>query len=257
MDRQHPIRETFVLAKIAPFGVILAIISIVLYCFLVTLGFDFGILALLPFPFCVVAFLLGLLSTLIILVFRARFKGLVYSLSAVVFSLPIVYIGTEFFMSPNVRAENMKNYTTLYNMGLLGEALKKYAQSHNGILPDANSWCDSLMNQDLRLTAENFRHPQPDLLKLKGQCHIAFNNNLSGKSLDDLPGDVVLLFEADGEWNLNGTGSLLSKPYGEAKFLSILWVDGSTVDYWYDQKGIRKFDPSGKHMYHESPRWSP
>jgi hypothetical protein len=257
MDREIPIRETFVLAKIAPCGLALAIVSIALYCLLVTLGFDYGILALLPFLFCVVAFLLGLLSTLIILVFRARFKGLVYSLSAVVFSLPIVYIGTEFFMSPNVRAEDMKNYTTLYNMGLLDEALKKYAQSHNGILPDANSWCDSLMNQDPTLTAENFRHPQPDLLKLKGRCHIAFNSNLSGRSLGDVPGDVVLLFEADGGWNLNGTGLLLTSPYGEKRFVRILFVDGSTANYWYDQKGVRKFDPSGKHMYHESSRWSP
>lgn len=257
MERQFSTRETFILAIITPFGVILAIASIALYCLLVTLGFDFGILALLPFLFCVAAFVLGLLSTLIILVFHNRFKGLVYSISAVVFSLPIVYIGTEFFMAPNVRAEKMKNYTTLYNMELLGEELKKYAQSHNGILPDANSWCDSLMSQNPMLTRENFRHPKPDLLKLKGQCHIAFNSNLSGKFLADVPDDVVLLFEADGEWNLNGTGSLLSKPYGEKKFLSILWIDGSTVSYWYDQKGVRKFDPSGKRMYHESPRWSP
>jgi len=257
MEQQPPIRETFVLAKIAPCGLALAIVSIALYCLLVTLGFDYGILALLPFPFCVVAFLLGLLSTLIILVFHNRFKGLVYSISAVVFSLPIVYIGTEFFMSPNVREENKKKYTALYNMELLGEGLKKYAQSHNGILPIANSWCDSLMNQDPTLTAENFRHPQPDLLKLKGQCHIAFNSNLSGRSLGDVPGDVVLLFEADGEWNLNGTGSLLSKPYGEKKFLRILWVDGSTVDYWYYMKAVRKFSKDGRHMYYESPRWSP
>lgn len=257
MNRINVTRETFALAKIAPFGVILAILSVALYCFLVTLGFDIGILALLPFLFCVVAFALGILSTLIILVFHSRFKGFLYSISAIVFSLPVVYIGTEFFMSPNVRAEKMKNYTTLYNMGLLHKALKKYAQTHNGILPDANSWCDSLMSQNPILTRENFRHPKADLLKLKGQCHIAFNSNLSGKFLADVPDDVVLLFEADGEWNLNGTGSLLRNPYGEAKFLSILWIDGSTVDYWYDQKGIRKFDPSGKHMYHEPPRWSP
>ena len=257
MDREIPIRVTFVLAKIAPCGLALAIVSIALYCLLVTLGFDYGILVLLPFLFCVVAFLLGLLSTLIILVFRARFKGLVYSISAVVFSLPIVYIGTEFFMSPNVREEKKKNCTTLYNMELLREGLKKYAQSHNGILPDASSWCDNLMNDAPTLTVENFRHPQPNLIKLKHECHIAFNNNLSGKSLDDLPGDVVLLFEADGEWNLNGTGLLLTSPYGEKRFVRILFVDGSTANYWYDQKGVRKFDPSGKHMYHESPRWSP
>jgi hypothetical protein len=50
---------------------------------------------------------------------------------------------------------------------------------------------------------------------------------------------------------------MATRPYGEKRFVRILFVDGSTAKYWYDQKGIRKFDPSGKYMYHESPRWSP
>jgi len=257
MERQFPIRKTFILALVAALGVILAFVSIAFYCFLVTLGFDYGSLAFLPFLFCVLAFVLGLLSTLVIIAFRARFKGLAYSIFAAVLSLPIVYTGTEFFMSPNVREEKKKDYTALYNMELLRDRLKEYADMHNGILPDANSWCDRLMDSDPTLTKENFRHPKPDLLRLKNEYHIAFNRNLSGKSWDELPGDIVLLFEVDGHWNLNGTGRLLRKPYGEKKFLRILFIDGSTANYWYDQKGVRKFDPSGKRMYHEQPRWSP
>lgn len=257
MNNRTYYRETFILAKIALLSVILAFVTTGLFCFLVSFGIDSGLLAVLSFPLCVIALLLGFVSILVILLFHHRFKGLVCSIAAVVLSLPIVYIGIQIFRVSNVRAENEKKYTNLYNMKLLHKAMKEYAQDHNGVLPDANTWCDDLMNQAPTLTAENFRFPDPDFLELQGECHIAFNSNLSGRLLAEIPGGVVLLFEADGAWNLNGTWSLLSLPYGEAKFSSIKCVDGTNLDYWPDQKGVRKFDSAGKRMWHEPPQWGP
>ncbi len=259
MKKESYGQSTFFLAKIAIISFLLTIGSLALFCMLVSLGMDFGIFVLLVIIFSYAAFLLGLLSTIIIILFRQRFKGLVYSILAMILSFPMVYIETEFFMSPNHRQEMKKTHTALYNMELLAEKFEKYVQNHDGYFPNADNWCDVLMEQNPELTVENFRHPMPDLLKLKGECHIAFNRALGGKQFADISPDTVLLFEADGDWNLNGTSGLLDSKYGEALFVDILFVDGSESSYWFDKKAIRKFKSKfGKsYMYYEEPRWQP
>jgi hypothetical protein len=74
--------------------------------------------------------------------------------------------------------------------------------------------------------------------------------------LADVPGDVVLLFEADGEWNLSGTEELLNMRL-KGRYSSLLFVDGTVKDYWFYKKAVRKFDRSGTTMYYERPRWKP
>ena len=169
MKKESYDRNTFFLAKIAIISFLLMIGSFALFCMLVFLGMDFGIFVLLGIIFSYVAFFLGLLSTVIVILFRRRFKGLVYSILAMVLSFPMVYLQTEFFMSPNPREKMKKTHIALYNMELLAEKLEKYSQNHGGYLPNADNWCDVLMKENPELTVENFRHPMPDLLKLKGK----------------------------------------------------------------------------------------
>jgi hypothetical protein len=218
---------------------------------------DFGVLALLPIVFFPFALLTGVISIVVILFSHRSLVSLVYSFLAIILSLPVVYIGTEFFLSPNVREENKKKHTALYNMELLAKELKKYAQNHDGHLPDADNWCDALMNENTNLTVENFRFPEPELLNLKGKCHIAFNRELSGKRLSEVSPATILLFEADGEWNLNGTESLL-KTRSEL-YIDMLYMDGSIYSYWFDRGAVRKYkNKFGKaYMYYEEPRWNP
>lgn len=220
-------RKTFLVAKVAVISFLLMIGSLALFLMLISLGMDFGIFVLLAIIFSYTAFILGLFSTIIIILFHQRFKGLVYSILAMILSFPVVYIETEFFMSPNHREEKKKTHTTMYNMELLAKELEKYAQNHDGYLPNAANWCDALMEQNPELSVEHFRHPMPDLLNLKGKCHIAFNRALSDKPFADISPDTVLLFESDGDWNLNGTSSLLDSKYGEKLFVRMLFMDGS------------------------------
>jgi len=260
MEQEIRYKEKSVLAKIAFISWLLGVGSLILFCFFVTLGMDFGVLALLPIVFFPFAFLTGVISVVIIIFFRRSPVSLVYSFLAIILSFPGVYIMTEFFMSPNVREENKKKDTALYNMELLAKELKKYAKNHDGYLPNADNWCDALMEQNPELTLENFRNPQPDLLGLKGKCHIAFNRAIGGKLLKDISKNTVLLFEADGDWNLNGTADLLNSRYGEKHFVSILFVDGSESAYWFDKQEVRKFknEFGGRaSMYYEQPRWEP
>jgi hypothetical protein len=95
------------------------------------------------------------------------------------------------------------------------------------------------------------------MFHFKGTCQFAFNRNLSGLRLVDLPRDVVLIFEADGEWNLNGTGELLKTRYREKGCIAVLFADQTIGDYWYYMRAVRKFAKSGKTMYYEKPRWEP
>lgn len=44
----------------------------------------------------------------------------------------------------------------------------------------------------------------------EGRCNFAFNKNIAGMKLDDIPGDVVLLFESEPGWNQVGGPELLA-----------------------------------------------
>ena len=129
------------------------------------------------------------------------------------------------------------------------------------------------MEHNPELSRENFMHPQhPNLPKdnytftypdkfsyafnFKGECQFAFNKNLSGMKLEDIPEDTVLLFEADGDWNLNGTSELLKTRYSKDGFIRMLFADNKHRVYWYYEKAVRKFSKD-KGMYHEPPRWEP
>ena len=117
------------------------------------------------------------------------------------------------------------------------------------------------MENNENLTKENFKHPQPeifgDIFNFKGEIQFAYNKNLSGIRLDEIDDDVVLLFEADGDWNLNGTGELLQTRYNEKGCIYMLFADLTTANYWYYKEAIRKFDPKGTYMYYVKPRWHP
>ncbi len=92
----------------------------------------------------------------------------------------------------------------LSNTKDLSLALLMYAED-NGVLPSADAWCDSLSpylkNPDI------FRCPEaPD-----ADCAYAFNSSLSEAALADItdPASMILLFESDRGWNVQGGPELL------------------------------------------------
>jgi hypothetical protein len=92
------------------------------------------------------------------------------------------------------------------NLHQLGLAVNQYAKVHEGCLPAADKWCDLLMESDPSLSRRIFECPT----EKGGVCSYAFNRKLDRLRLMDLPNDVVLLFEADGGWNLSGGQELLT-----------------------------------------------
>jgi len=215
-----------------------------------------GILIVGSVLFAAIALILGVIALFVITNNRKQSKGYVHAIASILLSTPFVLMFLLSMFVARVRAEREKANTGLYNIHLLGEGLIEYAKDHNGYLPDANKWCDLLIENNNKLKKENFRFPRPDRFHLKGECHFAFNKNLSSMHFVDIPGDVVLLFEADGDWNLHGTEELLNTRSKE-HYISLLLVNGTVKDYWFNKKSIRSFDSTGTHMYYEKPRWKP
>ncbi len=190
------------------------------------------------------------------------FSSKVFSKSFLIAGITLLLSGFPAFILYGVHLgaqarKEMHKTTGEYRLEMLSVALKEYAKNHAGNLPDPNTWCDQLLVDGQGLTKESFLNPRRERLGLKGECHFAFNANLDGKRLADIPDDVVLLFEADGGWNLNGGAELLSTRYKENGYVAIIFADGSKSDYWFYENAVRKFDSKGTRMFYEKPRWSP
>jgi hypothetical protein len=142
----------------------------------------------------------------------------------------------------------------------IGASLIRYSNNHDGYLPDANQWCDLLIENDSMLKKEDFKHPY-----IKGfECNFAFNKNLSGLRIYDIPSDVVLVFNADGGWNLNGTEELL-KDRGMLRNYILLAdnevyipLDNNELyPYSFIYKGIYTHDSNSSSTPIKQLRWEP
>ena len=248
--------ETSRLAKAAIYCAVGSIISIPmallfasLHSYLTIVFWSISILL------AIAGFLLGIMAIVVIIFSRERLWGFMISFLAILFASAYLFLIGSILSSVRGRQESEKANMGTYNLRVLGNALIKYVENNKGYLPSADKWCDELMKYDKELTQADFRHPKPEEWQLKGECHFAFNSNLSGLRLDDISKDTVLIFEADGPWNLNGTSDLLRTRYDEHGYIALFYIDGKTYDYWYYKEAVRKFDTHG--MYYEPPRWNP
>jgi hypothetical protein len=128
------------------------------------------------------------------------------------------------------------------NLHQVGLAVNRYAKVRDGCLPTADKWCALLMESDPNLPQEIFKCPADK----GGVCSYAFNRKLGGLRLMDLPNDVVLLFEANGGWNLSGGQELPTMRHKgtDRMYCSVLLCDFS-VRSWpelTEEKSLR-WDP--------------
>ena len=101
--------------------------------------------------------------------------------------------------------DSNRTTTCLSNVTDLAVAALKYANDHGERLPPARDWCD-------RLRAY-LKDPQAFVCPAtrNQRCSYAFNANLSGVRLADIPESrrVVFFFESDRGWNAAGGPELL------------------------------------------------
>ena len=127
----------------------------------------------------------------------------------------------------------------------LSVAVKHYTDAHDGHLPPADKWCDLLMKH-YGLSEKFFRCPGAKA----GTCGYAFNKNLDGLHLyRDVRkhAEVVLVFDADGGWNLSGGEELLKMRHRgmKKKNCNLLFADFS----------VRSYDE--EEFENEPVRWKP
>lgn len=81
---------------------------------------------------------------------------------------------------------------SIYNN--IGRSLQQYADKNDGLLPEAENWCDTLITET-QLSLTYFMFDGGDVYP--GESGFALNKNVAGKKLSEIPSDTVLLFETD------------------------------------------------------------
>lgn len=90
--------------------------------------------------------------------------------------------------------EEFRQTACAVNMRELPNAFHKYSELNDGYYPSAENWCDTLVIEG-KLPPSFLICPSSDTRF--GESSYAFNTNISGMKLDEVPANVVVLFETD------------------------------------------------------------
>lgn len=104
----------------------------------------------------------------------------------------------------------------------LAKRIWVYSKDANDTLPPADKWCDLLVGHDYT-TPKQFICKASDAVL--GESSYAFNRNLAGRKLSEIPGDVVLLFECKPGWNVAGGPQLLTTENHRGEGCSVAFAD--------------------------------
>jgi hypothetical protein len=155
------------------------------------------------------AFLTGFISLILNCKFYGGSAKILYSVlivSITVLAVPAGIAG-ELYAGARARMQLVK----MANLQRVGSELLKYAKSNNNRLPLSENWCDALTQYNPEITRLLLKRSVNESPEIKNRCYFVFNKNLSGCDINSISSKVILLFEADGKWNLSGTSELLQK----------------------------------------------
>ncbi|UCF43564.1 MAG: hypothetical protein JSV99_01150 [Planctomycetota bacterium] len=153
-------------------------------------------------------------------------KQLRYSLGAMAVIFICVFFAIVMSASGRKVREDINGVRCSWHLNELGKAIMAYSKDNDGYLPTADRWCDLLLEHDANLPQDFFTCPAT-----RGQnCSYAFNRNLGGLRLADVPGDAVLVYEAGGGWNTAGTAELLTVNHPNGRTF-VLLADGDVRLY--------------------------
>ena len=203
----------------------------------------------LTYIFCLLAIILGILAIIKIKKHqgilggkRLAYFGLFLGILLFVYSL---FINVGFWLDETSSELQLIKHGR-DKISMLGQMLIHYANDNNGILPNANNWCDALSNYHKGIKREDFQHPDTDGF----ECDYAFNKNVSEKKLSELPENTIILFESSGKWNLNGDYKLLENSTKRIYFINVILADGTMQVYSLKSKILMR-------ETEEIPLWRP
>jgi prepilin-type processing-associated H-X9-DG protein len=132
----------------------------------------------------------------------------------------ILFIISQFFVPYHDR-DSANRFLCMSRLKNLGLVLINYAQDHNNMYPDANKWCDILI-QDKDFHQDMLWCPSDGV----GPFNYAMNPNCTNAMKSS---DLVLLFETKYGWNQHGGPEILNPenhPWRGTKGCTILFNDG-------------------------------
>lgn len=163
-------------------------------------------------PFWFVLAVLGVLAIITGKLSKSKFKvGVVLGAISAVFCMLLCF-GTFYFVTMDLAAKESCHQQT----ATLSSAIQKYSEQNEGTLPDANAWCDQLLESakdEDEKAGLYFVLEGHSLLDYHGEKmnRFAFNKNLDSYRLPEIDRPTVLLFETgDFGWNQNGTLAILT-----------------------------------------------
>ena len=171
----------------------------------------------------VVPLILSIVNVVLILRLTKQFMS---GLGAILLIFICVFCAIVMPASGRKVREDINGVRCSWHLLELGKAIIAYSEDNEGYLPAVNRWCDLLLEHDANLPKDFFKCPAT-----RGQsCSYAFNRNLGGLRLTDVPGDVVLVYEADGGWNSAGAAELLTTNHPN-RVSFVLLADGDVRLY--------------------------
>jgi len=203
----------------------------------------------------ILGLVLGVISTPILIGKHQEVKGAFFAVFAILLSLPAIIGNWPLMVSARAAHRVAIETSGAHNLQILSDAIFNYAEANGGVLPNADSWCDQLIEFDDNLSKENFRHPQAGRYGFVGQCQFGFNKNISGMQLRDIPDNVVLLIEADGQWNLSGAEDLIeTRRRNQFESILVILADSTSVSCMLTGDSIRVYS-SGWQPVADQLRW--
>lgn len=109
------------------------------------------------------------------------------------------------------------------NLSQLGYVMRVYANDHGDLLPAATNWCDSVREYTPSLGVFTC----PNALSTR-RSSFAFNAALSGRNIDEVNPQTVLLFESDADWNGAGGSELVPSSPSVRGQIFVCFANGST-----------------------------
>ncbi|MHC5061620.1 MAG: DUF4190 domain-containing protein [Planctomycetota bacterium] len=155
-----------------------------------------------------------------------------------------ILILAAFIMPQCGRAKPLEpRYECKTNVNMLGVAIMSYAYSSNGnghITMEAEKWCDFLITR-VNIEPNFFKCRASDAIR--GESSYTLNKNVAGITLDEIPNDVVLIFESEPGWNQVGGPELLTTKHHQGEGCNILFADGHSEFVKTEALGTLRWEP--------------
>jgi len=182
------------------------------------------------------AIILGIVALVKISKSQGQLKGnglAIAGIAVPVAALPIIALLMGILMPVMARTRQIAlRLQCGSNMSSLGKAMLIYANEHDNKFPTTSKWCDLLI-EHTDVANHIFLCKGAPGCKVNrcyddttGQpCSYAMNKNVEGLNREELPADMVLLFETEPGWNKSGGPEILSTENHYRQGCNILFVD--------------------------------